>query len=49
VDLEAVAEGFAHTQSNQWMSVDHKALWARGTQGSILMQPGPRRAVERTA
>src|SRR4029079_6890697 len=32
VDLEALMQRFAHTEANQRVSVDHKAMWALGTQ-----------------
>lgn len=47
MDLEAISQGFAHSEANQRVSVDHKALWALGTQSSILAEPGPARAVEK--
>jgi hypothetical protein len=47
VDLEAVSQRFAHSEANQRVSVDHKAMWALGTQSRILAEPGPPRAVEK--
>jgi hypothetical protein len=48
-DLEAVSQGFAHSEANQRVSVDHKAMWALGTQRSILAEARPPREVEKRA
>ena len=32
MDLEVASQGFAHSEANQRVSVDHKAMWALGTQ-----------------
>jgi hypothetical protein len=37
MDLESIPQGIAHADANDWMAVDHKAVWALGQPASDLL------------